>query len=194
MIIRFIILLLIPGACLAQKHVVTYYDAERKQLQEDYFVLPDNNDIINGAYKRYYENGNLQVEGKFEDGVRNGTFLEYSEGGKLLRKISYVNGMRHGPVEVYDEDGQFVQRAFYQNNLLVDSIRSFYEGGNVRMEGMFVKGKPDGIVKEYFPSGKVRKEITYKNKKAERGHKNVLRNRDSRNRSQLQRRYCQRFL
>ncbi len=145
----------------SQRHVVTYYDPEKKHLQEDYFVLPDNNDIINGKYKRYFENGNVEVEGMFEDGVRNGTFLEYHENGKLLRKISYVNGMRHGAVEVYNEDGEFVQRAFYQNNLLVDSIRAFYEGGALRMEGMFVQGKPDGVLKDDDPSGKVWKEITY---------------------------------
>src|SRR6187551_2603655 len=98
-------LLLIPFVAFSQKEIKTYFDPQRRQLHEDYFVLREDNETLNGSYKSYYPNGKLEMEGKFEDGKRAGTFLEYHENGKLLRKISYMNGLRHGAVEVYDEDG-----------------------------------------------------------------------------------------
>src|SRR5689334_18957817 len=137
MICRVLLLLLLSYQAFGQRHVITYHDPARQKIREDYYVVGE--ETIEGKYKRYFENGNVEMEGAFVDGVRSGTFLEYHENGKLLRKISYVNGMRHGPVEVYDEQGVFVQRAFYQNNLLVDSVKSYYDSGTPRMESRFVK-------------------------------------------------------
>src|SRR5436190_11636401 len=97
----------------SQKEVRTYYDAQKNHIQEDYFVSLQDNSIINGKYKRYYENGNLMIDGNFDDGNKSGLFTEFHENGKISRKISYVNGLRHGAVQVFNEDGESLQKAYY---------------------------------------------------------------------------------
>ena len=109
----------------AQKEIKTYYDDSKSRLNEDYFVI-DDNQTMEGKYRRYFPNGKLAMEGTFVNGVRSGTFYEYHENGTLIRKINYENGMRHGQVEVFDEKGKPIQTAFYQNNQLVDSVKSYF--------------------------------------------------------------------
>src|SRR5690348_15048618 len=95
----------------AQKEVRTYYDPQQKHLQEVYTVSPGDDEKMTGKYLRYYENGNVMVEGNFDEGEKSGVFTEYHENGKPARKLNFVHGLRHGPVEVYNEDGVPVQRA-----------------------------------------------------------------------------------
>src|SRR5688500_12766110 len=54
-----------------QKEVRTFHDPQKKKVQENYFVSPDDNTTIVGKYKRYYENGNLMMEGNFEEGKKS---------------------------------------------------------------------------------------------------------------------------
>src|SRR6478735_2756107 len=133
----YIIYFIIPITVIAQKEVKTYFDPQRRQMHEDYFVSREDNETLHGSYKSFYPNGNVEMEGKFDDGKRSGIFFEYHENGKLSRKISYVNGLRHGVVEVYDEEGNPVQHARYENNLLVDSIQSYFNTGTKRNESYF---------------------------------------------------------
>src|SRR5690606_41586241 len=96
---RFILCILLaftPAFAIAQQEVRKYYDPEKTAIQEIYFVSGDNPDELTGRYQRFYENGNLMVEGHFEDGKKSGLFTEYHENGTLARKINYVKGVRHG--------------------------------------------------------------------------------------------------
>src|SRR5688572_1818381 len=87
----------------AQREVRTYYDQQKTKLQEVYFTSRDDDEKYIGRYQRYYQNGNLMVDGTFDDGKKSGLFTEYHENGKMARKLSYVNGLRHGAVQVFDE-------------------------------------------------------------------------------------------
>ncbi|MFM8832709.1 MAG: toxin-antitoxin system YwqK family antitoxin, partial [Cytophagales bacterium] len=91
--------------CYGQKEIKTYYDRAKKRVEEHYFVSNENQ-AMEGKYKRYFPNGKLALEGTFVNGVRSGTFYEYHENGTLIRKINYADGLRHGSVEVFTERGE----------------------------------------------------------------------------------------
>ncbi|MFY7945012.1 MAG: hypothetical protein ACOVNZ_10530, partial [Crocinitomicaceae bacterium] len=55
-------LLLISTLLFAQKEVKTFYDPMKRQLQEHYFVA-DDNQTMDGKYKRYFPNGKINIEG-----------------------------------------------------------------------------------------------------------------------------------
>src|SRR5215203_283649 len=92
------VLLLLPLCAQAQREVRTYHDPQKQNIQELYFVSNDDDTRFVGKYLRYYPNGNVMVEGNFEDGIKSGMFTEYHENGTPARKLTYVNGLRHGPV------------------------------------------------------------------------------------------------
>ena len=87
-------------------------------------VAPFDDQKIHGPYKRYYENGNLEMEGNYLNGVRSGTFYEYHESGTRLRIINYKDGKRDGTVEVFDEDGRILQKGFYKPLYYSDIVSS----------------------------------------------------------------------
>src|SRR5215207_11325045 len=114
----FLTLLLLPIIVLplhAQKEVKTFHDSQKKLIEENYFVSNEDNSVLVGKYKRFYENGNVMMEGNFDDGKKDGIFIEFHENGAPARKLTYVNGLRHGVVEVYNNEGKPIQKAYYQN-------------------------------------------------------------------------------
>ena len=138
------LIFLLPLVAFAQREVRTYHDPQKKNLQEIYFVSPDDENKFVGKYLRYYPNGKVMVEGNFDDGIKSGVFIEYHENGTPARKLTYVNGLRHGPVQVYDEEGKPHQKAYYQNDKLADSIQLYFDNGNVRRETFFCERKARG--------------------------------------------------
>ena len=48
-----------------------------------------NNWIFNGFWHSYYENGQLESQGKYRRGKKNGIWEYFNENGKLLRIIFY---------------------------------------------------------------------------------------------------------
>ena len=93
---RVLVLFLISStSLLAQKNIKVYYDSEKNRVQEDYYVSTENDQLLDGPYKRYFPNGKTEMEGAYKNGSRSGTFLEYFPEGSLQRKISYLDGRRH---------------------------------------------------------------------------------------------------
>lgn len=43
---------------------------------------------------RYYENGQVEQEGTFENGAENGTMILYNPDGSFKKKIIFKNGQR----------------------------------------------------------------------------------------------------
>src|SRR5579862_5822541 len=88
-----LLFIIISFPSFSQKEVKTFYDQSKSRISEDYYVI-DDNQTIEGKYRKYFPNGKLAIEGTFVNGVRSGTFYEYHENGTLIRKINYENGMR----------------------------------------------------------------------------------------------------
>jgi len=47
---------------------------------------------LNGLYKSYYENGQLESEGSYIDGKKNGHCTHYHDTGQLESEGNYING------------------------------------------------------------------------------------------------------
>ncbi len=59
-----------------------------------------------GAYRSYFENGNLSVQATYADGRPNGTKTFYSENGKIRATNEYLNGEANGVFINYGPDGK----------------------------------------------------------------------------------------
>jgi len=102
-----------------------------------------DNDLAEGHYERYYENGQLAVTGNFLNGDQTGKwtyyyesgakendyfFFEdekdsvcysYHENGQLEEKESYFNGELQGDCYQYDDNGELMIKLIYANNELM---------------------------------------------------------------------------
>jgi len=79
----------------------TYYENGNKELIGKY---EDN--MMTGQWKRYYDTGELMEVVMFKENAENGPFVEYYKNGKLKAEGNYLLGNHeHGELKLYNEDG-----------------------------------------------------------------------------------------
>ncbi len=104
-------------------------------------------DLEEGEWKTYYDNGSLKSQGTYVKGQYHGLWKTYHENGSLESQANYVNGQCHGQYTRYKKyDGKVKPH------------------GHKMSEGTFVDGKQHGTWSYYDArSGSLKKKITYEN-------------------------------
>ena len=124
---------------------VTLYDLKYNKLNVVESIV---NTEKNGKYKEYYENGNLKIEGQYQNGNMKGIWKEYHKNEKLKKEVNYKEGKLEGPAKEYSR-----------------------KGDRVLIEENYKAGKLDGATKEYDTNGSLILECNYKNDKLDGPYK-----------------------
>ncbi|MFC2132163.1 toxin-antitoxin system YwqK family antitoxin [Bacteroidota bacterium] len=89
---------------------------------------------------RYFDNGEIEMEGGIKDGYRDGEWKSYRKGGLLWSIMNYSKGYREGINE------------------------NWRDNGNRNFVGYYSKDKAHGLWQFFsYETGKLIKEITYEN-------------------------------
>jgi len=119
-----------------------------------------------GAYKEYYPNGQLFVEGQYQRGRQEGEWTYYFDNGKVNRKAKFKEGKPDGSRDVYRADGTlWAKRGFAGGLRDGDWITYDATGKAPTAEEHYDKGKATGAWKYWYPSGKQSAQISYKDGK-----------------------------
>lgn len=137
-----------------------------------------------GKWKFFWENGNLQLEGSFQNDKKHGFFKYYDEEGNFYRveKYEYDQLIEDAPevkeMEIrtaYHPNGQPSITATYYKGVPEGMRREYDTAGNVikgyiyvdgimRFEGITdLEGRRQGLWKEYYETGELRSEGHYIN-------------------------------
>lgn len=82
-----------------------YYDSEKQTVKaEAYF----EDDLLQGEYYEYYENGAQKAKIIYSDGFADDEAWFYYPNGKLKIEGAYKNGRKHGKWEYFDEKGKTI--------------------------------------------------------------------------------------
>ena len=108
----------------------------------------DQNNLKQGRWYTFYENGNVKSEGNYIDDKKNGYFKEYSENGDLLTLFKYIN-------DVKQEEAEEITKLDIQNE--------YYPGGKIKASGTYRNGVAEGIRREYDTAGRIVGSFIYKN-------------------------------
>ena len=114
-----------------------------------------------GEWKYYYENGQLQKEGRYLHWEKDGEWKVYHDNGKLLREEKFVNGEEEGTWKNYHENGQLYQTELWSQGKLMEIINCFDNRGNTLKKGNLKNG--NGTVYYYDKTGELIRTIKYKN-------------------------------
>jgi antitoxin component YwqK of YwqJK toxin-antitoxin module len=146
----------------------------------------DKNGWKQGAWKFFYPDLIVQLEGTYLNDKKNGYFKSYDTLGNLIHVEKFLNDeLVRDPEEIsnvevkteYHPNGTPKLTATYKNGQLEGVAREYDETGKIVKGIVFEEGKPvaSGIVddrglfqdgwKEFYPSGKVRAEGRYRNGK-----------------------------
>ena len=66
------------------------------------------NDLNEGIYKRYYENGYLETEANYRNGKKEGISKTYHENGRVAFMDTFKNGLKISR-ESYDKYGKLIK-------------------------------------------------------------------------------------
>ncbi len=88
------------------------------QLQEQYqTVLYGGNDRLYrlGFYQSWYENGQLEWDGQYEEGLKSGTWIRWDSTGRRREEIPFLAGEKHGTEIVWNTNGTVKEKLNYRN-------------------------------------------------------------------------------
>lgn len=103
--------------------------------------VDDNNPNDVKYEKKFYQSGNIFMEGPLKDARRDGKWIAWYENGVIWSVGYYVNGLKHGASEVYYENGQTRYTKNYEEDV-AEGLWQFYdEQGNLLGEVMYENGQ-----------------------------------------------------
>ncbi len=139
-----------------------------------------------GHWYTFYESGNLRTEITFKNDLKNGYFKEYNENGDLLKISKYVDDVIQPEAEEiqklevqneYYPDGKIKISAMFRNGVPEGLKREYKADGNIEKAYLYKNGviTGEGIVKEdgnrsghwkdFYPDGSLKAEGNYDNGK-----------------------------
>jgi hypothetical protein len=83
--------------------------------------------IKRGYFRKWYDNGQLEWEGRFDNGLIHGKATSWHRNGQLHFTGVYRHGMQHGSFTYYDENGKLRYRAAFENGLTIGQTRTRYD-------------------------------------------------------------------
>lgn len=127
----------------------------------------DEKGLKQGAWKKFYPNGNAKYSGVFKDNKPTGVFMRYYESGKAKAKMTYLEDGETAKTILYRESGKLLSKGFYSGKKK-DSLWLYYaeDGQWISSREFFRNTIPEGKwITYYQESTQPAEEISWKNGK-----------------------------
>lgn len=135
-----------------------YNDTGKLRVSANY-----KNGVLDGEFKAYYPNGNLQGEVTYKNGEMNGEYREYNENKNIRLSGSYKNNLQDGEWKSYLEDGTLETIVNYKDGELNGLKEDYYKNGNIWIRQEFKNNDLDGVYEVYYENGNPQLKAKIKN-------------------------------
>jgi len=143
------------------------------------YVMGNRNGLMKG-----YTDGKLSYTDSYEDDLSQGAYTEYYNNGKPQRIINYVDDQKHGNADYFARDSSFMYRLIYSENVLkaytykdvkgvflpeipidlnTKEIVCYYPDSKISGRMTLKNGEFDGVSKSYHPNGKIMSDRMFSN-------------------------------
>ena len=103
-------------------------------------------DVLNGEYKEFYDNGEIKSTANYVDGVLEGLSLVYDREGNLSYEIPYIKNKKNGTVKRYYPTGELMGEIKYEHGLKHGMLDAYNKDGTLMAKVLFNK---DVAIKGY---------------------------------------------
>ncbi len=131
-----------------------YYNG---QVQDEYYYRQGD---LDGYFRRYYKHGQLKAEGYYKQGSLVGPYTSYYENGAVKEKFYYMNNEATGYGEFFDNKGRITKRTLY-SDIIVTKTELMDTTGKVFQTFGDVTGS--GAITTKFFNGSKHEEFTMVN-------------------------------
>lgn len=87
--------------------VFTKYDKDTNQILKRYSFSKNEKDQ-HGPYKKWYDNGNVQIDCGYRNNVLHGPYKEWHRDGTIKIECFYHDGVQCGPFKEWDKKGKLI--------------------------------------------------------------------------------------
>jgi hypothetical protein len=118
-------------------HVTDTYLSGQIALKGDYLSIDPavkeefwnyhHTHIKHGYFRKWYNNGQLEWEGRFDNGLTQGRVTAWYRNGRLHFTGNYSHGMQHGSFSYYDEYGKLHYQAEFEKGEILRPVRARYD-------------------------------------------------------------------
>lgn len=142
----------------------TWYDAEKTLPFEEYAFYYDANDdrVHHGTFKAWHRNGQLAVEGQYEEDKKEGVWRGWHDSGQQSSVATYSRGYLDGEAASWYSNGRYEARITYRNNLMEGKATYYHETGARAAEGEYRANKKEGEWTYWFDNYNLRECGTFK--------------------------------
>ena len=137
-----------------------YYEDGQLELEYNY-----KEGKFDGLCKEYYENGQLKFEHNYKEEKLDGLCKDYYENGQLELEYNYKEGKMHGLCKQFYKTGQLETENNYKEDKMHGLCKGYYESGQLKNEYNYKEGKFHGLCKDYYEDGQLRFVGNYKEDK-----------------------------
>jgi antitoxin component YwqK of YwqJK toxin-antitoxin module len=131
-------------------HNIEYYDNGNKS-KEGYLDLRTNKYV--GTFKKYYSNGQLELECTFENDQLDGHYSEYYISGTKKTDSNYIDGILNGNFIEYFETGDTKIKVYYKDGKYDGNYVEYYETGTKKVDSNYKEGELNGNATLYYETG-----------------------------------------
>jgi len=93
--------------------------------------------------------------------LAEGTYYEYHDNGNAHFEIEYERGKLHGAMHRWNEDGQLIYQATFEEDVRQGDYTRWHDNGEVMETGSYVDGLPHGMLTRYDKDGNVEAEMEF---------------------------------
>ena len=117
-----------------------YYKAwyQNGKLHHEISYMDDKK---HGIQKTYFENGQMEWEENYLFGKLSGKRKNWTTEGKLILEVEYVEGKKHGTHIRYREDGKIHHEIKFKHNIKHGSHKIYDENGKIEQTNWFDGGR-----------------------------------------------------
>ena len=107
------------------------------------------NDVQDGSYTFYHENGVVEKVVPVKDGKASGAFKRYYDNGRVSSSTVFADGDVEGLDTDYYENGNLKSISNYHKGKQEGPYTEYYDNGVISETGTYNKGKKDGLSINY---------------------------------------------
>ena len=114
-----------------------------------------------GLLTLFYENGSIEEELYYKNGLKDGPRDTFHANGELFEKETYKEGKLEGLFQGYYDNRKLWWEGDAKNGLRDGKISVFYASGKLKYIGQYELNLKEGLWKHYFEDGEIEKQECY---------------------------------
>lgn len=87
--------------------------------------------LRNGMWKKYYDNGQVKMQGNFTNGRLDGQVLYFDTSGVVVKKEIFVAGERKGDIQTYHPSGKIKMKGNYSDDVSL-AVEAYFNSKGVQ--------------------------------------------------------------